>query len=146
MFTFSTSAQTQAWAEKFVAQLQRPCVVLLDGDVGAGKTQLVRWFCGALGVRGAMSPTFSIHQRYSGQGGAIDHADFYRLKDLADLESSGFWDLLLEPKGLLFVEWADRVKPDAWPRHWLRVHIQLFKGTDGEESRRVQLAVMPPST
>ena len=146
MLTFKTSAETQVWAVKLASEMQRPCVVLLDGDVGAGKTQLVRWFCTALGVAGAMSPTFSIHQRYPAKSGPVDHADLYRLKDTADLESSGFWDLLLEPSGLLFVEWADRVSSDAWPRHWQRIHIHLFKGTDGDESRRVELEFKPPSS
>lgn len=143
-FAFKTSAETQAWAGALVPQLRRPCVVLLDGDVGAGKTQLVRWLLEAMGVKDAASPTFAVYNRHDSASGPIDHADLYRLKSAADLESSGFWDLLLEPKGLLFVEWAGRLPPESWPKNWTRIHIELFKGDQGEESRRVKMETRGP--
>jgi tRNA threonylcarbamoyladenosine biosynthesis protein TsaE len=143
-YTFATQAQTQAWARALSVELVRPCVVLLSGDLGAGKTQLVRWVLAELGVSEAMSPTFAIYHRYQSASGLVDHADLYRLKSAEDLESSGFWDLLLEPRGLLFVEWADRLPMDVWPRHWKLVQVQIFKEKLDSEARRLELTIRLP--
>jgi len=144
-YAFKTLAETQAWARTLVIELDRPCVVLLSGDLGAGKTQLVRWVLAELGVIETMSPTCSIYHRYQSAVGLVDHADLYRLKSTEDLESSGFWDLLLEPKGLLFVEWADRLATDVWPRHWKLVQVQIFKEQPETEARRLELKIKLPS-
>ena len=144
-YAFKTQAETHAWARALAKELDRPCVVLLSGDLGAGKTQLVRWVLAELGVSETMSPTFAIYHRYPSPSGLVDHADLYRLKSREDLESSGFWDLLLEPRGLLFVEWADRLASDAWPRHWKLVQVQIFKEQPESEARRLELKTRPPS-
>jgi tRNA threonylcarbamoyladenosine biosynthesis protein TsaE len=137
---WKSKAETRAWVKSFAKELKRPCVVLLSGDLGAGKTQLVKWFLEDQGVGDAASPTFAIHQEYiSTKSGVIDHVDLYRLKSDADLESSGFWDLLTQPAGLLFVEWADRLPDSVWPPAWRKIHISLEKV--GEEGRRASLRI-----
>jgi tRNA threonylcarbamoyladenosine biosynthesis protein TsaE len=138
---WSSRSEAERWAQDFVKRLRRPCAVLLEGDLGAGKTQLVKWFLSALGVRDAVSPTFAIHQRYRAAGGDVDHVDLYRLKSALDLESSGFWDLFSSPDGLVFVEWADRLPEEAWPREWMLVRIRLRKDGAGEESRRAEIEI-----
>lgn len=139
---WATREQTRKWVHTFTKQLKRPCVVLLSGDLGAGKTQLVKWFLEELQVQGASSPTFAIHQQHDGAGGLVDHVDLYRLKSDADLESSGFWDLLAQSQALLFVEWADRLPDSIWPEHWTKVTLDLR--VIGTQARRARLAVVEP--
>jgi tRNA threonylcarbamoyladenosine biosynthesis protein TsaE len=136
---FSSKEQTRAWVKSFAREFKRPCAVLLSGPLGAGKTQLVKWFLEDLGVADAASPTFAIHQEYHAKQGVIDHVDLYRLKSDADLESSGFWDLLRAPQGLLFVEWAERLPENVWPEHWKKIFISIAKS--GESSRDISFAI-----
>ncbi len=133
--TFTSRAELEAWTKARASELRRPCLVLLDGNLGAGKTQMVRWFCEELGIEDAASPTFTIHNEYATANGPVDHVDLYRVKSDDDLEASGFWDLLSKPQALLFVEWADRLPEDVWPAEWTRVRIRLEKtGTEEERS------------
>ena len=132
---FPNRLELRTWAHAEAVKWPRPCVILLDGDVGAGKTQLTRWFCEALGVNDVASPTFAIHHRYSG---GVDHVDLYRVASDADLESSGFWDLLKGDR-LLFVEWANRLPVDVWPKDWTKVFIQLKKAAGEERELSVEI-------
>lgn len=141
---FKSKQEAQDWAFAFVAQMDRPCVVMLDGNLGAGKTQMVRWFCEALGVREAASPTFAIHNEYPSQGGNIDHVDLYRVKSDADLEATGFWDLLKAENALIFVEWASRLPAEVWPTHWMQIQLQLEKPAGSEEVRILNLEIKKP--
>jgi len=129
------------WVHTMVPKLRRPCVVLLSGDLGAGKTQFVRWFLERLGADDVASPTFAIHHEYLTSGGVIDHVDLYRVTSDADLEASGFWDLFVQSQGLVFVEWADRLPEDVWPVSWDQVFIKIVK-EDGDQ-RRVEVSLKP---
>lgn len=133
--SFANREDTRRWIKSFIPELKRPCVVLLSGDLGAGKTQFVRWFLEDLGVGETASPTFAIHHRY----GDVDHVDLYRVESDADLEASGFWDLFAAP-GLVFVEWADRLPEDVWPANWRRVFIRLRKSGAGE-AREMEIEI-----
>lgn len=134
-----SKVETETWARGFAKSLGRPTVILLDGDLGAGKTQVTRWILNELGVRQTASPTFAIHHEYPCAQGEIDHVDLYRIKSIDDLESSGFWDLLKKPRGLLFVEWAARLPEDIWPREWPRWSIHLSKLQNVDEGRIVKV-------
>jgi tRNA threonylcarbamoyladenosine biosynthesis protein TsaE len=139
-------AEAQAWAKSLSRQLHRPTAVLLSGDLGAGKTQFVKWMLEDQGVGDAVSPTFAVHQQYETPRGLIDHVDLYRLQSAADLEGSGFWDLLAQPQALLFVEWAERLGRESWPANWTQVFVDLkVDAENGEEARRVRLEIKRPS-
>lgn len=71
------------------------------------------------------SPTFSLINEYAGSATPIWHVDLYRLESEADIESTGFWDLFREPKGLIFVEWPEKVDPSYWPLTWSQLNIQI---------------------
>src|ERR1700760_3417137 len=80
----SSSAQTEALAAELASRLAPGDVVLVEGELGAGKTTFVRGACRALGVDALVtSPTFTIGQRYPGHV-AVAHLDLYRVADLAD--------------------------------------------------------------
>ncbi len=80
-------------------------MVVLSGEVGAGKTTLIRGACRALGVTGPVtSPTFTIGQRYGGGRLPVSHLDLYRLQTLEG-EDPALLEDYLRPEGVAFVEW-----------------------------------------
>ncbi|PTL77256.1 tRNA (adenosine(37)-N6)-threonylcarbamoyltransferase complex ATPase subunit type 1 TsaE [Vitiosangium sp. GDMCC 1.1324] len=112
--------------------LQPGDFVGLVGDLGAGKTHLVRGVAEGAGVSRSevASPTFAIVYPYRGRV-PLYHADLYRLSDYDELYATGFMDLV-GSDGAVLVEWLDRI-PEAAPREFLRVTLRY----SGEESREL---------
>jgi tRNA threonylcarbamoyladenosine biosynthesis protein TsaE len=104
-----SSSETEALGAELAAALSPGDVVLIDGELGTGKTTMVRGAARALGVTGPVtSPTFAIGQRYTATGGIafVSHVDLYRVGSLADEDP----DLLADyigPDTITFVEWPD---------------------------------------
>lgn len=97
-------AETEAAGGRIAAGLRPGDVVVVSGELGAGKTTLIRGACRALGVEGPVtSPTFTIGQRYRGRL-PISHLDLYRLESL-DAEDPGLLEDYLRPDSVAFVEW-----------------------------------------
>lgn len=109
-------------------------LILLEGELGAGKTTLVQTMAGLLGYAAAESPTFSIINEYPTIPKII-HADLYRLETSEDIESTGFWDIFLEDSAYIFVEWASRVPAKDWPRSWPQVVWKVEKGSDPDRRK-----------
>lgn len=88
--------------------------VWLSGDLGAGKTTLVRYWLQAMGHQGAVkSPTYTLVEPYhiamaSGDTKSVYHADLYRLNDSQELDFIGFYEYFNEPNSLVIIEWASR--------------------------------------
>jgi tRNA threonylcarbamoyladenosine biosynthesis protein TsaE len=100
----STSAETEALAAELASGLDPGDVVLVEGELGAGKTTFVRGACRALGVEGLVtSPTFTIGQRYAGRV-PVAHLDLYRVADL-DQEDPDLLADYIGPDRVAFVEW-----------------------------------------
>lgn len=86
-------------------------IVLLEGEMGAGKTTFVRGAARALGFDGPVtSPTFTIGRRYEGGRLPISHLDLHRLSGLAD-EDPALLDDYLTPDAIAFVEWPEIAEP-----------------------------------
>ena len=97
-------AQTEALAAELAAGLSPGDVVLVEGELGAGKTTFVRGACRALGVEGVVtSPTFTIGQRYPAAV-PVSHLDLYRVADMGE-EDPDLLDEYLGPDRIAFVEW-----------------------------------------
>lgn len=131
-----------AWGRALGAVLPRPVVITLEGDLGTGKTTLVRAICVGIGVAvidAVTSPTFSIVQQYDAPGGPVVHADLYRLRSDAELEMLG-WDELVEHARVLLVEWPDRAV-NTLPRDTIRVVL----GHDPENANRRLLRIHAPT-
>lgn len=123
--TWNSLADGEKWVHENIGKWQRPCLVLLEGDLGAGKTQITKWIVQALGGQDPVtSPTFGIHHRYQTPAGFVDHVDLYRLESAEDLESTGFWDLF-NSSDFILVEWAQRLPEEAWPPHWQKVFLDI---------------------
>lgn len=100
-----SAAETEALGARVAARLRPGDVVVVSGDLGAGKTTLIRGACRALGVEEPVtSPTFTIGQRYLGGRLPVSHLDLYRLESLEG-EEPDLLDDYLGPDGVAFVEW-----------------------------------------
>lgn len=124
-----SEAATQALGERLGAQLRGGEVVLLCGDLGAGKTQFAKGVARALGVEGEIvSPTFTMAARYAGRLPLV-HYDLYRVARAAELREIGFLESD-DPREVALVEWGDRV---AAPAGAVRVDLSI----EGEGARRI---------
>jgi tRNA threonylcarbamoyladenosine biosynthesis protein TsaE len=105
-FTLASPAQTRSFGRVLAQLLEPPALVTIEGDLGTGKTTLVREILRARGVRGAVtSPSFTLAQSYRGRlGEALHHLDLYRLSRGADTDFFA-WDDYLGEDALTFVEW-----------------------------------------
>jgi tRNA threonylcarbamoyladenosine biosynthesis protein TsaE len=116
------------------ANLEGGCVIFLTGELGAGKTTLVRGLLKSLGHEDIVtSPTFTLLETYDIGGLQVVHVDLYRLEDASELEQLAIRDYLHE-KSVLLIEWANRVR-DALPDPDCEVHI----ATDPNDCRIVRI-------
>ncbi|HXY70882.1 MAG TPA: tRNA (adenosine(37)-N6)-threonylcarbamoyltransferase complex ATPase subunit type 1 TsaE [Gemmatimonadales bacterium] len=102
--------------EEFARRLRPPpaVVVAVSGELGAGKTTLIRALARALGVTEPVtSPTFALVHRYAGAAVPVYHVDAYRLRRAADAADLGLDDMLAEPSVVL-IEWPEKLG-DALP-------------------------------
>jgi tRNA threonylcarbamoyladenosine biosynthesis protein TsaE len=108
--------------------------IALHGNLGAGKTTLVRHLLRALGAQGRIkSPTYAVVEPYELPGLAAWHFDFYRFGDAREWEDAGFRDIFAAP-GLKLAEWPEKAAA-LLPTADLDIHIEL----DDDENRRVAL-------
>jgi tRNA threonylcarbamoyladenosine biosynthesis protein TsaE len=134
----SDSRQTEALGAEMVAGLSDGDVVLVTGDLGAGKTTFVRGAARALGVTDPItSPTFSIGHRYRGTHVTVSHLDLYRLAGL-QAEEPDLLDDYLGPGRIAFVEWPEQTAPEL-----RNARMQVTLAHLGEERRRVELCERP---
>lgn len=119
--------QTRALAAA-IAEIAGPGdLLVLQGDLGAGKTHFTQGFARALGVTGPVtSPTFTLANRYEGEI-VVNHLDAYRVDQLAEAEDLAIPELLED--GVTLVEWGDNILP-ALPGSRLDVRITLGVGDD----------------
>jgi tRNA threonylcarbamoyladenosine biosynthesis protein TsaE len=100
-------SDTQNYGRNLAKSLQKGRIILLNGDVGCGKTEFVRGVLAELNPEiSVSSPTFSIVNSYKTENFTVHHFDFYRIKNINELFEIGFEEYLSEDS-VLFVEWAD---------------------------------------
>jgi tRNA threonylcarbamoyladenosine biosynthesis protein TsaE len=104
-------AGTLALGEMITELLPVPKLVVLRGELGAGKTTLVKGMAAALGAADAeevTSPTFTLVHEYQGRKVRLFHLDLYRLESEQELEGIGLWEMADAPDALVLVEWGDK--------------------------------------
>ncbi len=130
----SEPRQTEALGAELAAGLRPGDIVLVRGELGAGKTTLVRGAARALGVTDAItSPTFSIGHRYKGSDVTVSHLDLYRLASLQEEEPELLEDYLGRGR-IAFVEWPSESSAELRDA---RVRVTLSHG--GGDSRRIEV-------
>jgi tRNA threonylcarbamoyladenosine biosynthesis protein TsaE len=140
--TTNGAAETEAVGEAIGSQLRLGDLVVLSGDLGAGKTTFTKGLARALGVEQRVtSPTFTIVQEYDGRL-PVAHVDVYRLERIQELYDFGFEELLEER--VTVVEWGDAIAL-VLPRDRVNVRIELDETDDGDDRRRLAIAADGPS-
>ena len=130
-----SAEETVAFGRTLADQLSPPLIVLLRGDLGAGKTTLVKGI--AEGFRAARaedvtSPTFTLIHEYRGPQVSLFHIDLYRIESERELETLGLDDLLA-PDSILLIEWGEKFP--RLQRDWgLEIRLERV----GETERRIQ--------
>ncbi|MGH9792246.1 MAG: tRNA (adenosine(37)-N6)-threonylcarbamoyltransferase complex ATPase subunit type 1 TsaE [Candidatus Acidiferrales bacterium] len=136
----STSAEkTIELGRELAARLKPPVLVLLSGELGAGKTTLAKGIVSGLGAareEEVTSPTFTLVHvfRNAATGVKVFHIDLYRIADAHDFDTLGLEDVFAEP-AVVLVEWPDRLRLRS---DWPVVRVQLARGADDE--RRIEVS------
>lgn len=120
-------AQTQRLGARLGELLHSGDLLLLDGDLGTGKTSLTQGIAEGLGVRELVSsPTFTLLKEYEGRL-PLYHFDLYRLDDPAEILDLGFEEYF-ERRGVCVVEWANKAEA-LWPSEYLRIRLKMVSET-----------------
>lgn len=110
--------------------LRPPAVVAIAGELGAGKTTLVRAIARALGVTEPVtSPTFALVHRYAGSATTIYHVDAYRLRRPAEAADLGLDEMAAQPDAVVLVEWPERLG-DELPEPTSRIRLSYTEDLD----------------
>jgi tRNA threonylcarbamoyladenosine biosynthesis protein TsaE len=135
-----SAAETEALGAELAAQLEPGDVVIFSGEVGTGKTTMIRGACRALGVEGPVtSPTFTVGQRYEGGRLPVAHLDLYRLEDL-ESEDPALLEDYLGPGGVAFIEWPALAEPRLADRRVIAVRLAHLGG----DRRQIELPAASP--
>lgn len=119
---------TDELAKKFAKLLRGGEIILLNGDLGAGKTTFVKSVLKYLGVRDIVtSPTFTIMKKYVGNLFEIFHLDVYRFESSDEMYGCGLDEILfnLSSNQIMFIEWSDKIK-DILPDNCIEIEISLI--------------------
>lgn len=135
----ASDVETRAIGEELAAGLRGGDIVLLSGDLGAGKTELTKGIAVGLGVTDLVqSPTFALVDEHPapalGPAGKLVHLDLYRL-DSSELDGIGWDDLMASDDNVVVVEWAERAA-DRLPERYLLVELSVT----GPDSRDIRIA------
>jgi tRNA threonylcarbamoyladenosine biosynthesis protein TsaE len=126
--------ELDAAAQAIISFASNNRIFLFQGQMGAGKTTLIKSLCKALGSDDNItSPTFSIVNEYRAIPNNIYHFDFYRLKTQTEALDLGFEEYLYSGN-YCFIEWPDKI-PDLLPLHYISINIEVL--ADG--SRQISI-------
>src|SRR6202166_4669088 len=127
--------ETIAFGRKLAADLSPPLIVLLRGDLGAGKTTLVKGIAegfGAARAEDVTSPTFTLVHEYRGPHTTLYHIDLYRIATQRDLETLGLDDLLA-PNSIVLIEWGEK-----FPGLQRDQNVEIRLERVGETERKIE--------
>ena len=135
-WTTHSSEETIQLGREIGRKLNAPTLILLSGDLGAGKTTLTKGITSGAGAARedeVTSPTFTLVHKYDGRS-CVYHVDLYRIADAHDLETLGLEDVFTE-KALMIVEWPEKLSIRT---DWRVIRIQLEHVSD--DTRRIVMS------
>ena len=131
-----SAEETIAFGRTLAAELTPPLLILLRGDLGAGKTTLAKGIAEGLSAASAddvTSPTFTLVHEYRGPRAALYHIDLYRVDTERELETLGLDDLM-GPADILLIEWGEK-----FPRFVRERNVEIVLERIDESERRIQV-------
>ncbi len=108
-------------------------IIVLEGNLGSGKTTFVKSICLNYGIENVVSPTFAIVNEYYSKF-TIFHFDFYRIKKIEELYDIGIEDYLNNSEAVIFIEWAE-LFPQILPKEYIKITIQF----NDKEERNIEV-------
>jgi tRNA threonylcarbamoyladenosine biosynthesis protein TsaE len=135
--TTQSAEETIAFGRTLADLLAPPKLVLLRGDLGAGKTTLVKGIAAAFEAAAeedVTSPTFTLVHEYRGPRANLYHIDLYRIETPRELETLGLEDLRSE-NGILLIEWGEK-----FPRLQQDRDVEIALEREGENARRIKIS------
>ncbi|MCW8803562.1 MAG: tRNA (adenosine(37)-N6)-threonylcarbamoyltransferase complex ATPase subunit type 1 TsaE [Ignavibacteriaceae bacterium] len=126
----ASEKETASMASDFMLSCKKGDRVVLNGDLGAGKTFFIKAALTSIGITNVNSPSFAIVNEYQNKY-HIYHFDFYRLKNSTELFDIGWQDYLNDDDSILFVEWGNSL-PSVLPKERIEISIAILNGTERE--------------
>lgn len=120
----NSESETISLAEEFISGLKGGEKIVLNGELGAGKTFFIKNAANFLGIKNVSSPTFALVNEYSGKF-KIYHFDFYRINKINELYDIGFDDYLNDDEAVVFIEWGN-LFPEILPNKRIEIEIKIL--------------------
>ena len=117
-------------AKDFIHTCEKGDRVVLNGDLGAGKTFFIKSALSSIGIKNVNSPSFAIVNEYNDRF-HIYHFDFYRLKNSSELFDIGWYEYLNDDDSIIFIEWGKRF-PNVLPSERIEINVEVKNGSERE--------------
>ncbi len=124
----SNIEETKLLATELSKLFNKGDVVVFNGNLGSGKTTLIKYLCTNYSIYEVNSPSFSIVNEYIGER-KVYHFDFYRLKKIEELYDIGFEEYLNDQDAIVFIEWGN-LMPDILPSNYYEIELELFNKSE----------------
>ncbi len=113
------------FAKKLSKEISPPDIIVINGNLGAGKTFLIKHILKNFQISDVTSPTFSLVNEYVGKY-KIYHFDFYRIKKQEELIDLGINDYFNDDESITFIEWGN-LFPEVLPKKFIQINIEIIK-------------------
>jgi tRNA threonylcarbamoyladenosine biosynthesis protein TsaE len=110
-------------AKEFSSKLKNGDRIILNGELGSGKTFFIKACLSFFGINNVNSPTFAIVNEYNNEY-KFYHFDFYRINDISELYDIGFYDYLNDEESVIFIEWGN-LFPDILPKKKTEINFKI---------------------
>lgn len=125
-----SESDTALIAIEFMNTCKKGDRVVMNGDLGAGKTFFIKSALSSINIKNVYSPSFAIVNEYQNKH-RIYHFDFYRLKNSSELFDIGWQDYLNDDDSIIFIEWGNRFS-DILPNERIEINIEILDGSERE--------------
>ena len=136
-FTTNSAEETIELGRRLAAELKPPRLVLLRGDLGAGKTTMVKGIAEAFHAASqddVTSPTFTLIHEYRGPEVSVYHIDLYRIDTPRELDTLGLDELINDERSLVLIEWGEK-----FPKLVKERDVEIAIERTGPESRKIAI-------